>query len=260
MAQALGAAGVLTLVAMAVGPLVGESLATRAGWPWVFRGAAIAASAGLALALWLPRLRGGEPPPPSSSSWSERFPPALLRPLGAMLLVATGFGAVVSFLADHAHLVGDFGVTRFFHAYVAAAVLMRLLAGDLSDRIGRHPVIVPSFLGQALALLGLAMLSAPWQLWPLGAIYGVSHGIYYPALAALIVERSSSARRARAVASGNLAFAIGMAVAAFAGGALARQAGYVAVYAATAAASLVAMLVLGIDAAHVSSLPQGGPR
>jgi MFS family permease len=250
MAQALGIAGVLTLLAMAIGPLAGEALVTRAGWPWVFRGAALASVAGLVLARSLPRLRqrgftheDASTPAPAG----PRLAPGQLRPLAATLLVATGFGAVVSFLADHTALVGHFGVTPFFDAYVASAMLVRLTAGHLPDRVGPYPIIVPAFVGQALSLAGLSLLSARWQLWPIGAVFGVTHGLYYPALQALVVDRSPPARRARAVASAHFAFALGMVLAAFGCGALAEQHGYDAVYLTVAGAALAGVAVMAAD-------------
>ncbi len=252
MGQALGAAGVLTLVAMALGPIGGELLAQHAGWPWLFRVAAITSLVGAGLALGLPRLRRrlttlDEAGAPGVAVPVRRWPLPAWRPLTALLLVSTGFGAVVTFLADHTALLGGFSITPFFNAYVASAVLVRLFAGSLSDRVGRHPVILPSFFGQAAALAGLAALTASWQLWIFGAIFGVTHGLYYPAMQALIVERAPAARRARAVASGNFAFALGMMLAGVLGGALAERRGYPAVYACTAAASLGAMALTAWD-------------
>jgi MFS family permease len=252
--QALGLAGVLTLVAMAMGPLLGEALVTHARWPWVFRTAALAALAGAVLTSRLPRLRArGASIEPTTAAVPGAFADARgeraarWRPLAAMVLVATGFGAVVSFLADHSHLVGGFGVSAFFDAYVAAAIVVRLGCGRLPDRVGAHRVLVPSFVGQALALLALALFGARWQLVPAGALFGVTHGLYYPTMTALVVKRASAARRARAVASVHFAFSSGMVLAAFAGGALASALGYRVVYATTAALATIGVAIAFVD-------------
>jgi MFS family permease len=259
MAQALGAAGVLTLVALALGPLVGEALAASVGWVWMFRTAALASLTGAALGLGLPRLRRrvttlddtGRADASAAGPWIF----ASARPLAAMVLVAMGYGAVVFFLADDMTLLGHYSITPFYNAYMICAVLVRLFAGSLSDRVGRHPVVMPSLLGQALALAALALVTRGWQLWPIGAVFGVTHGLYYPALQALIIERAPAARRARAAASGNFAFASGMSLAGFGGGALAQGFGYPAVYATVAGAALVAMLVTAWDRKVISAAP-----
>jgi MFS family permease len=257
MAQALGAAGVLTLVALALGPLVGEALVAHVGWVWMFRTAGLCALTGAALGLGLPRLRRRvttlDDTGLTSASAGNAWLRAAARPFVAMLLVAMGYGAVVFFLADDMTLLGHYSITPFYNAYVICAVLVRVFAGGLSDRVGRHPVVLPSLLGQAVALAGLALVTREWQLWPIGAVFGVTHGLYYPALQALIIERAPAARRARAAASGNFAFAVGMSLAGFGGGALAQAHGYPLVYATVAGAALVGMLVTAWDRRVISA-------
>jgi MFS family permease len=259
MAQALGAAGVLTLVALALGPLVGEALVASVGWIWMFRTAAIAALTGAALGLGLPRLRrrittlDDTGLTGASAAGAGAWARAAARPFTAMVLVGSGYGAVVFFLADDMTLLGHYSITPFYNAYVICAVLVRVLAGSLSDRVGRHAVVIPALLGQAVALAGLALCTRGWQLWPIGALFGVTHGLYYPALLALVIERAPVARRARAAASGNFAFALGMSAAGFGGGALAQAHGYPLVYVTVALASLAAMTLTVWDRSTVIS-------
>ncbi len=54
LAQALGAAGVLTLVAMALGPALAQLIHDHAGWPWVWRAGVISGVAAVATTLRLP--------------------------------------------------------------------------------------------------------------------------------------------------------------------------------------------------------------
>jgi MFS family permease len=257
MGQALGAAGVLTLVALALGPLLGELLVATVGWPWMFRAAGATALVGAALSSQLPVLRRRFTTQSVVAGDEASAPRAVSarRPVVAMLLIGCGYGAIVAFLADHTQLLGHFSITPFFVAYTACAVAVRLFAGSLSDRVGRHPVVIPSLVGQGVALAGLALCTRSWQLWPAGALFGVTHGLYYPALQALIIERAPLPRRARAAASGNFAFAVGMATAGFGGGTLAQRFGYPAVYASAAAAALVSAALATWDRRAVSSAP-----
>lgn len=251
LAQALGAAGVLTLVAMAVGPALGEALVAGGSFRWLFRAAGATGAVGALLATGLPCL---VPPSGARDDDGSRdggllsaFDVGTRAPLIGTALVATGFGAVVAFLADYGALAGIGGVSPFFGSYVASAILARLSCGSLSDRVGRLRVIVPACAGQALALGGLATLSARWQLWPLGVLFGFTHGLYYPALQALVLERQPPGARARAVASASFAFSLGMAVSAFGNGAVARATGYPTVYAIVAGAAALAIVVLVWD-------------
>ncbi|MBP8806067.1 MAG: MFS transporter [Kofleriaceae bacterium] len=234
--QALGVAGVLTLVAMALGPALAQLLHDVGGWAWVWQAGIVSGVAAAALALTLPPI-GDHAVGPS---------PAAARPWPALItttLAGVGFGAIWSFLADYGPRAGAPVVTGFFTAYVAAAVTARLALGGLSDRVGRAAVVVPALLGHAVALLAMSRLGAGWHLVAIGVLYGLCHGVYYPALQALVVERAGGHRGA-AIAASTFAFGLGLVVASFGLGALARAVGYPAIYLVAAAAGLAAAGVL----------------
>lgn len=230
--QALGVSGVLTLTAQAVGPVIGNLALAVAGWPWVFRLGAIAGGLGALVALTLPAA------PRRSAALDDAAVHA-----GAVLLASglagLGFGAIWTFLADYAPRAGAGDPSWFFVAYVVAAVSTRLGLGTLSDRIGRVAAAVPALAGQAVILIGMALLGAPWHAVLIGLGYGLCHGIYYPTLQALVVERSGG-RRSRAIAASTFAFGAGSVVAAFGLGPVARALGYPAIYLVAAAASALA--------------------
>lgn len=242
LAQALGISGILTLVAMAVGPSLGEVIVARGGFTAVFITAAALCVAGSVLAGFLPR-RGGASHTPQRGLVLDA---PLRRPLVATFLVSAGFGAIISFLADSTALKGIHSVAGFFNAYVALAIFTRLACGSWSDRFGRRRVIVPSLVGQALALGALAWVRSAWQLIPAGALFGFTHGLYYPSLMAFTVERAAAPRRARAIASFNFAFSAGIAASAVVNGFVAERFGYAAVYLLCASAALLSIaLVMG---------------
>jgi MFS family permease len=228
LAQALGVAGVLTLVAIAAGPMCGELLVRHAGYAWMCRAAAAVALAGAAVTAILPEPAHSRP---RASGPLLAWSPGTRRPLAAAFLVAIGFGAVISFLSDYMRRTGVGTITPFFDAYVAVAILTRLTLGRLSDRLGRHSIIVPALCGHALALGGLAFVRSAWHLVPLGLAYGLTHGLYYPALQALVVERAPDTIRSRAIATFNFAFSAGVAASSFGNGQLARYTSYAWVYA-----------------------------
>jgi MFS family permease len=92
--QALGVAGVLTLVAMALGPALAQLLHDVGGWAWVWQAGIVSGVAAAALALTLPPI-GDHAVGPS---------PAAARPWPALVtttLAGVGFGAIWSFLADY---------------------------------------------------------------------------------------------------------------------------------------------------------------
>ncbi len=220
--EALGLAGVLTLAAQAVAPVVAAVLRDVSGWSAVWWFGAGAGLAGAAVAIALPTVT-----PHAGGDDGPRGPAA--GPLAATVLAGVGFGAIWTFLADHGPRAGVEHVTPFFVAYVIAAISVRLFLGRLSDRIGRRAAAAPALVGHAVILLGMAVLGATWHLVVIGLVYGFCHGIYYPTLQALVVERSGG-RRSRAVSAATFAFGIGVTGAAFGLGPVAHAWGYPIIY------------------------------
>ena len=98
---------------------------------------------------------------------------------------------------------------------------------------------MPALIGHTLVILVLAVLSARWQLVVVGAGYGLCHGVYYPTLQALVVERSGG-DRGRAVAWSSAAFGAGIVVASFGLGPVARAWDYPVIYVIASACGAVA--------------------
>ncbi len=220
--EALGVSGVMTLVSQALGPALAEWIHDLAGWPWVWRASVICGVVAAAVVVRLPPVGVRPPDPPGRRG-------AAMVAMVVTVLAGIGFGSIWMFLADYGPTAGVPRVTAFFIGYVVAAVAVRLVFGTLSDRIGRRAAAAPALAGHALALVALALLSARWQLALIGVGYGLCHGVYYPTLQALVVERSGG-DRSRAVTWANFAFVVGIVLAAFALGPVARAWDYPIIY------------------------------
>ncbi len=225
--EALGISGILTLTAQAAGPSLADALHRAASWSAVFWTAAVVG----VLAI-LPALRLS---PVTSAQATGRA--ALRRAWAALLATAgagLGYGAIWTFLADYARRLGGVSVAWFFAPYVVGAVFSRVALGGLADRRGRAPVSALALIGHVGAFALLAMARGPLHLVLVGVVYGVCHGLYYPAMQALVVERAGGTRRT-AVAAAVLAYGLGIVAAAWGLAPLARAAGYPTFYGVAAA-------------------------
>ncbi len=241
--QALGLSGASMLVMNAVAPAVAEPLAVAAGWPAVFALAAVAAAAAAALAV-----RVHEPASPPAVASKAGMGALLAQPIArhyglVVALNGATFGAVFTFEPAYALLLGRERVGGFFIAYAGAAILVRLVFGGVPARIGSYRVARASLVLYAAVGLGLAGAGASW-LEPLGALFGLAHGLFYPAVNALAVTAVRPHERGRMIAIFTGAFAAGLSVGSTALGPLAVWGGYPAVFVAAAGGTVVAFVVL----------------
>lgn len=234
--EALGISGILTLTAQAAGPSLADALRRAVGWPAVFWTAAIVGALAIVPALRLPAV--------TSAQASGRA--ALRRAWGALLATAgagLGYGAIWTFLADYARRLGGVSVAWFFAPYVVGAMVSRIWLGGLADRQGRARVSALALLGHVGAFVVLALAHGAAQFVVVGVVYGVCHGLYYPAMQALVVERAGGTRRT-AVAAAVLAYGLGIVAAAWGLAPLARAAGYPTFYAVAAGVGAAAALLV----------------
>ena len=81
--------------------------------------------------------------------------------------------------------------------------------GQLSDRVGRKPLIVGGWILYAAVYFAFARAGAPWQAWALFAVYGIFYGMTEGTEKALVADIVPRARRGAAFGWYNLAIGLG---------------------------------------------------
>ena len=81
--------------------------------------------------------------------------------------------------------------------------------GQLSDRIGRKPLIVGGWVLYAAVYFAFAWAGAPWQAWALFAVYGIFYGMTEGTEKALVADIVPRTRRGAAFGWYNLAIGLG---------------------------------------------------
>ncbi len=81
--------------------------------------------------------------------------------------------------------------------------------GQLSDRIGRKPLIVGGWLLYSVVYFAFAWAGAPWQAWALFAVYGIFYGMTEGTEKALVADIVPAVRRGAAFGWYNLAIGLG---------------------------------------------------
>ena len=244
MAQALGLFGAANLGMNAVSPTIGEMLADASGWRSVF---AASAAAGLLAAGLSTRLK--EPARHQPHAQEARRPILgwpLLRVYGATFAMTASFTALFTL---HQPFALEFGVTElrsFFIGFALVALTVRLAGGRLIDRFGVLPSSVVAFCMYSTVPPMLAILG-PDHLFAVGAMMGLGHGIAYPALTALGIERADASSRGMVVSIIHGAFNGGHAFFAYTLGLIAASWSYNIAFWAAGAVTLSGALLLGLN-------------
>ncbi len=227
--QALGIFGAVMIFTNAAGPALAEWASLQTSWPTVFTLTAVSAL----LAAWGSRFIA-EPSRPHRTGPDTTLRQVLRRPGMTPVMIAaamTGwiFGTLLTFYQPWALLHGITRVSDYLVAYATAAVVVRVLAGSLADRLGRLLVVRIMALLYLLAPISVIALDTV-GLAVAGALLGLAQGILYPALNAIAIERASAAERGKVMAAYNGAFNVGMSAAGLTLGYLVAASGYLPIF------------------------------
>ncbi len=244
--QALGLFGAIMVSTNALAPAAAEWISNSVGWPAVF--AATAAMAALSGVLLLavrerPHARGEAREVPGLASVFTR--PGIGTLLVASSLAGVTFGAMFTFNQPYALSLGITRVSDFLVAYSIAAVLVRAFLGSVADRLGRLTVAEFSLAVYGAAPIAMVLLGTSGFSW-IGALLGLAHGLFYPALNALIVEGAADDVRGKLMAVYNGAFNVGFSIGSLALGFVAEAAGYGLVFTLGGVASFAALALLAL--------------
>lgn len=199
MAESIGIFGLSGLSTIATGPLIGEFILAKGGnnFLGLFAAAALLVGLGLIMTRWMEELYVREP-------HRETSVLKVIKALGRLdilsvvlitFLFGVGTDIVFTFMAPFVRHNGLGEVTPFFTAYTVGALLLRLFSGRMADRSGRMALIIPSMLILAVGLSYLSIADNFTRLMIIGFFLGCAHGIHYPAIGALMMDRVAKESR-----------------------------------------------------------------
>ncbi|MBB5394638.1 MFS transporter [Mucilaginibacter sp. AK015] len=117
------------------------------------------------------------------------------------LLSYVAYGAILTLIPDWSGHLGIMNKGLFFMVFTIASLLIRFIAGKVSDRYGRIYVINTGLGLLVIALCLIAYEKTSFGLLVGGIVYGVATGILSPALNAWTVDLSKPAHRGKAMAT-----------------------------------------------------------
>lgn len=188
--EGIGMFGTSGLIGLAVGPAIAEPILENYGFSAFFLTAA--AMAALGLLLHLP-VEDKHRQQPVSAVVSPSFFTLLkqrkqLISGGLAVLFGFGLAATGNFIAPLAEQRQLNHISLYYLAYSCAAVGVRFVAGRLADRIGEQQIIPWGLVLAASGLLLLPLVHGNLLLLSVGFIFGIGHGLLFPALNAMAIR------------------------------------------------------------------------
>jgi MFS family permease len=250
-AEAIGWFGISTILTHAISPAIGEEIIARYGFDAMFAVGAVLGGISFVIACNLPR-----PPEFRVRARNTEIDPKLARravaaATFAMLCYGFGFGATQTFVPV---LMKKFDIGRvgaFFTAWSLAAVLVRVLLGSVSDRLGRRAVLLPSMALLSLAVGALAFVRDMPTVVGIGAVFGFGHGMLYPTMNALVADWSTPGNIGRTQSLFSGSYSLGISTCAFFFGTIIEQYGYPAMFVTACAITLVGLAAFTAGPADV---------
>jgi len=246
-AEIVGYYGLAMWSGWTLGPLLALALMSNVDIKVIWMIAALAPLAGLAVLLALP------PQPAAGGTVSRRLlPPTVLLPGAALALAAGGYAALTGFVALHLAARDVANGAAMLSFFAAAYVLVRVVAGRVPDRVGPRRVVALCGLAEAVGLTIITLAPGWWQAAVGAVIMGGGFTLLYPALALVVIRRSSPAERGAALGAYTSFWDLGLGASSLLLGAVA-LAGYAWVFALATVLALAASAIGHLATVDVSA-------
>jgi MFS family permease len=229
--EAFGLAGSAPFLSMMIASPVGTTLLQHTSFHLVFALAAVLGLASLVFVLPIrERTRQTVTPAPQNTGPTSLRELVRLREVMAPSLVTltlgVSYGTIITFLPLFARDRELGNVGFFFTTMSILIIVSRSLAGRLSDRLGRLPVILPMLGLTAFSLLGLNWTYAFGMLLLMAALQGIGFGGARVALETMVVDNAPTEVRGTALSLLYFCLDLGVAISGLAIGAVAALRGF----------------------------------
>ncbi|WP_342048562.1 MFS transporter [Bacillus sp. OTU530] len=194
--EGMGWSGMAMTLAMAIGPMFGLWVTQNLSYHSLFLFAVVLSAAALFLTFGAKMTFK----PQTDARKIELFEKSVLPVTASVFLLFIAYGGITSFVPLFADSIKVNSGT-FFLVYAATLVLIRPIAGKLSDRYGETFVIIPALVITISALMVLSFSTNLFGVIISAVMFGIGFGSAQPALQSATIRLVSPERTGVANAS-----------------------------------------------------------
>ena len=202
--EAMGLSGVFGSIGMAAGPAIGGELVLRFSKDVMFY-----VSSGMAIMSVLILIGMKETlAKPQKFRWefmqihrNEIIDLKAIPPMVFLLFTVVSYGVVLTIIPDLTESLGFQNKGIFFSVFVAASIAVRVVAGRISDRFGREPVLVASSILIMPSMFMIGLATDQLMFFAGAVVFGIGSGINSPTVFAWTADLSDIRNRGKGMAT-----------------------------------------------------------
>jgi MFS family permease len=117
------------------------------------------------------------------------------------ILSYISYGALVTLIPDWSGHLGLRNKGIFFMVFTISSLLIRFVAGRLSDSYGRTPVLKVALVLLSISFIIIGFAQSAFVLMMGAVLYGIGQGMFSPAISAWTIDLSDPDKRGKSVAT-----------------------------------------------------------
>ncbi len=197
LSEGLGMFGISGLIGVALGPAIAEMIIDRVGFGHLFVVASAMSLVGLIVQFPVKETYAHVLRPAESSFFLVLQKRRVLIVAVVALLFGIGLAAVNGFVSPYASERRITLISLYYVSYSTAAILIRIVGGRTTDRLGEDRIIPYGFLLMGTGLLAMVFIRTNIMLFVCGFLTGSGHGLLYPSLNARAIRGEPQAVRGK---------------------------------------------------------------
>jgi MFS family permease len=211
--EAMGVLGLFGSLGMAAGPAIGSWVAMNFGYSWMFYCSSGFALLSIAVVMKMPETLLVR----ERFHWSllklkrkDILEPKVFPSSITMLLTAFSFGTILTLIPDLSKHVGITNKGVFFSIFTVSSLIVRLVAGKLSDIYGRVFILMLGCLVYGFTMFMIGFGTDLWIFYAGAFTFGIGVGLSSPTIYAWTVDLAHENHRGRALATMFIAMETGI--------------------------------------------------